>query len=469
MQFSNSKPNLQKSVQEIIAKEPKISAIVQKIVENKGRALLVGGAVRDLYLGVPVKDLDIEVYGISLSQLEHILRNFGVVSAVGKSFGVLRLHHLDIDWSLPRADSSGRRPQVVVDEHMSFEQAFKRRDLTMNAMGIDLTTYELIDPYHGLRDVRDKKLRATDLRLFVEDPLRFYRVMQFIGRFEMTPDVELNHLCSAMDLSGVSLERIEGEFEKLLLKSRRPSLGLRWMKSIGRLAELLPELAATVGVPQDARWHPEGDVFEHSMQALDAAAMLDYDNKEQKIMVMMAALCHDCGKATTTQIGHEGITCYGHDVEGEKLCLSFLKRITRKNTMLETVPKLVRYHMQPVHFVRGNAKPSAYKRLARKLAPHATLTMLALLALADARGCNSQGHEPLTIQDQEIEAFVRAAHDAQVEHRPEEPVLKGRDLLGHVEPGPRMGALLQEAYEIQLEEGIVDKDVLKQRVVGLKK
>src|SRR5581483_2368303 len=176
---------------------------------------------------------------------------YGPVSLVGKVFGVFRIHGLDIDWSLPRSDSSGRKPEVQIDPFMGYKEAFARRDLTINAMGIDLVSHALIDPFNGCADLKAGILRAPDAAFFVQDPLRFYRVMQFIGRFGYRPDDELNRICASMDIATVSRERIEVEFEKLFLRSEQPSLGLRWIEKLGRMREVLPELAATVGVMQD--------------------------------------------------------------------------------------------------------------------------------------------------------------------------------------------------------------------------
>ena len=134
----------------------KIRAIVDEIARHKGRALVVGGAVRDMVMEIAIKDLDIEVYGLHEEQLEKILAQFGPVSLVGKSFGVLRIAGLDVDWSLPRADSPGRKPTVVIDPHMTIEHAARRRDLTMNAMSFDIITQELIDPLGGLSDIKNK-------------------------------------------------------------------------------------------------------------------------------------------------------------------------------------------------------------------------------------------------------------------------------------------------------------------------
>jgi tRNA nucleotidyltransferase (CCA-adding enzyme) len=332
-------------------------------------------------------------------------------------------------------------------------------------MAINLHSFELIDPFGGLQDLHNKILRTPDETFFLEDPLRFYRVMQFIGRFDMYPDDALNSICAQMDLSGVSVERIEGEFEKLLLKSKEPSRGIRWLHAIGRLHEILPELADTISIAQDPVWHPEGDVFEHTMQTVDAAAVLEYNNDYEKLCVVYAALCHDLGKATTTEIVQERIHSYGHMRAGVALAKKMLKRITKKKDVIAAVAKLVRYHFEPIHFVENNAGPSAYKRLARKLAPEVSLQTLAKLALADQRGRNPKGNKPLSINVPAIKTFLQRAAQAAVLEYPEKSVLQGRDLLDVIKPGPKMGELLKRAYEIQLEEGIKNKDELKRRVL----
>ncbi len=459
---------IKKQIVFLLNQYPLVKKIVQTINQERGRALLVGGAVRDLLLDLQTKDLDIEIYGLTPEQLEKLLGQFGPVSLVGKVFGVFRVHGLDVDWSLPRADSPGRKPEVKIDPFMSFEDAFRRRDLTVNAMGIDIMTFELIDLFNGLQDVKNKILRTPDARFFIQDPLRFYRVMQFIGRFEMMPNKELNDICKSMDISEVSRERIEKECKKLFLKSKRPSLGIRWIYEIGRLHEVLPELYQTVGIKQDPKWHPEGEVFEHTMQTVDAAALIaqKYEDEFDKLVLSYAALCHDLGKVSTTEEMEEGIiTSLGHAKESEQLAKHMLKRITHHKELVETVAKLVRYHMHPVQLVFGHAKLSAYKRLANKLAPHTTLQMLADLSLADKRGRNPKGFELLQISDPDIDTFLVHAHKAKVLEEIEKPILLGRDLLDVIEPGPQMGDLLKKAYQIQIEEGIKNKKELKRRII----
>jgi len=462
---------VQSHLDNLLQQYPAIMPIVQAIAKQGGRALLVGGAVRDLLMDLPVKDLDIEVHGLHPEKLESILRMHGGVNFVGKSFGVYKFFHPqspDVDFSLPRVDASGRKPEVVIDPFMSLERAFARRDLTMNAMGIDLMTRELIDPFGGHEDLQKNILRAVDEQFFIEDPLRFFRVMQFIGRFDMTPDAQLNQICATIDIATVSVERIEKEFEKMLLKSQFPSRGIRWLRTINRLQEVLPEVAATVGIEQSAQWHPEGDVFEHSMQCLDAAARFEYEEESSKLIIMYAALCHDIGKATTTKKEADGkITSYAHAQVGAKMTAHLLPRITRKKDIIAAVVKLVDVHMIPLQLVADGSKPAAYKRLAHKLAPNVTMLMLADLALVDRQGRSPEGHIPLNGAEEDVDAFVRNAAAVEVLEQEEEPVLLGRDLLAiGIQPGPEMGKILARAYEIQIEEGIRDKDALIKRVAN---
>jgi tRNA nucleotidyltransferase (CCA-adding enzyme) len=449
-------------------KYDKIHEIVAAIAQHKGRALLVGGAVRDMVMHLAIKDVDIEVYGLTEQELENILKQFGPVSLVGKAFGVLRIHGLDVDWSLPRADSPGRKPTVVIDPHMPVETAARRRDLTMNAMAFDLITEQLIDPCGGMTDIKNKLLCTPDSRFFVQDPLRFYRVMQFIGRFEMMPDDELTGLCREMDISAVSRERIEEEFKKLLLRSTRPSLGIRWLHAIGRLQEILPELYDTVGIEQEPQWHPEGDVFEHSMQALDAAAIIaqKYDDEFDKLILLYAALCHDLGKVTTTREVNGVIKSIGHEKESKKCARTMMKRITHNGDLIDAVSSLVLHHMTPLQFTKNKAKLPAYQRLADKLSSLVNMSMLIDLCIADKRGRNGAGHIPLGIDFPDVAEFKEKTDRAGVMLGGVEPLLKGADIVDIVSPGPEMGRILRLAYDIQIEKSVTDKNILREYVVA---
>lgn len=438
-----------------------IASIAKDCADFGAQVYIVGGSVRDFFLSLPVKDIDIEVHGIDGERLAQILARYGVVDYVGKSFGVFRIHGIDIDWSLPRKDKSGRKPIVEIDPYMALKEAFRRRDLTINAMGVNVMTGELVDPFHGLDDLRNGILRSPDISLFAEDPLRFFRVMQFIARFAMYPDDQLNALCATMDIAAVSQERIAAEFEKMFLRSTRPSLGIRWLAAIGRLQEILPELYACINIQQNPAYHPEGDVFEHSMQALDEAARLRYDSKEEKLLILWAALCHDLGKATTTTIDADGrIHSYGHEKESALYAQRMLKRIINKRELILAIVKLVLHHMDVLSFIKNGATASAYKRLAQKLYPHVTIAMLCKLVQADKNGRTKDGQN-VKEKHEDLEQFIRNARAYGVFYHREEPLLKGRDLLAEFGAGPHLGRLLKEAYAMQIKKNMQDKDQLK--------
>ena len=465
-----------------------IKPILLSIINSGGIPYLVGGTVRDLILKKDPKDIDIEVHQTTISDLEKVLNSFGHVRVVGKKFGVLRIDGIDIDWSLPRKDSKGRKPSVEIDPGMTIDFALRRRDLTMNAMAIDLrdllkqkkidlSQSLIIDPYDGLKDLKNNVLRVVNEELFLEDPLRFFRVMQFIGRFEIMPDEELNKICKKMDLCDfttgkfVSKERIFEEIKKLFLKSKRPSLAFRWLKNISRLKDIFPEIYALIGVEQKKEYHPEGDVFEHTMQSIDAAAEFkEYYDENEKLLIMFSVLCHDFGKPETTD---KDLSCKGHEKTGVDIAKKFLKRITNNRILIESVSKLVLYHMRPPLLIEEKSKLKAYKRLAIKLYPQVNMRQLAIVSLVDQMGRKMKNIELLSEcynsnihYKEKFDGFLKMAKRAKIDKGPEKPVLLGKHILDVVEPGPQMGKILKKAYEIQIEDDVQDIEELKRRVLG---
>ena len=250
---------------EIPAKIIKLAKIIN---ENHGRAMLVGGCVRDELMKIAPKDFDVEVYGIEPPKLKEILKQFGRVDAVGESFTVYKIGQ-DLDVSLPRRErkvSRGHKGFIVEgDPQMSFEEAAKRRDFTINAIMKDILTGEIVDCYGGQDDIKLKKIRHIADETFVEDSLRVLRAAQFAARFEFEIDEKTIELCKTIDLTDLPKERLWGELEKLLLKSAKPSIGLKYFYELNIANQLFPELTALVGVPQEFEWHPEGDVDVHTL------------------------------------------------------------------------------------------------------------------------------------------------------------------------------------------------------------
>src|SRR5690242_17289627 len=245
----------------------KVLALAMAIRAEGGRALLVGGCVRDEQMGNEVKDWDLEVYQLAPERLRQLLDKFGTVNVVGEAFTVYKLSH-DLDVSIPRRErKSGRGHRAFVIEgepSMSVTDAARRRDFTINAILKDPLTGELIDPFDGQGDIIKRLLRAVSIDTFAEDSLRVLRAAQFASRFNFDIDATTVSLCRTIDLTDLPAERIWGEIEKLLLRSRLPSVGLHWLRELGAISQLFPEIEALISVPQDPVWHPEGDVFVHT-------------------------------------------------------------------------------------------------------------------------------------------------------------------------------------------------------------
>jgi tRNA nucleotidyltransferase (CCA-adding enzyme) len=446
-----------------------IAGIARAIRDAGGRSLLVGGWVRDRLLGIESKDFDLEVYGLSAERLEETLRRFGEVIAVGRAFGVLRVKGIEADFSLPRRDSRTGRGhrgfQVELDPGMTFAEAARRRDLTMNAIGFDPLTEEIIDPHHGRRDLEAKRLRAVDRLTFSEDSLRGLRVAQFAARFEMAPDEELVEICSTLDLSDLPGERMLEEFEKLLLKGVRPSRGFEFLRTTD-LLRFFPELKSMVGVPQDPQWHPEGTVWEHVLLVIDEAARLRTGDRDADLTLLFGALCHDLGKPLTTVEEDGRIRSPNHEEAGEPVARAFLERLRAPQALVAKVAGLTRYHLAPASFLKQGASARAYRRLARKLEEYGTSAhMLERVARADHFGRTTP--EALARRFPEGEEFLRRSRELQVEEHAVKDAVLGRHLIARgLTPGPGFGPILERCREVQEETGLADPEAILERVLG---
>ncbi|MFT3745831.1 MAG: HDIG domain-containing protein [Pyrinomonadaceae bacterium] len=302
--------------------------LARAVAGRGGRAMLVGGCVRDELMGVAHKDWDVEVYGIDPARLREILDSIGDVNVVGEAFAVYKIGS-DLDVSIPRRErkvSGGHRGFLVEgDPDMSFEEACSRRDFTVNAILRDVLTGEVIDPFNGQGDLRRKMLKMVSATTFPEDSLRALRAAQFAARFEFEIDAQTVDLCKTIDVTDLPKERIWGEMEKLLLLPQKPSIGLKWLYDFGVAKQLFPEMQALVGVPQEPAWHPEGDVDVHTLMVVDEARKLIDDlDHARKIAVMVGALAHDFGKPPTTEFVDGRIRSRGHDEAGVEPTLRFL-------------------------------------------------------------------------------------------------------------------------------------------------
>jgi tRNA nucleotidyltransferase (CCA-adding enzyme) len=434
------------------------AAIARAVRAEGGRALIVGGWVRDRVMGRPSKDMDIEVFGVPSERLKALLARFGGVNTVGESFTVYKVAGLDV--SLPRRESKTGRGHkgftVEGDPALSYEDAARRRDFTINALAWDPLTEEYLDPFGGRQDMERRILRAVDARTFAEDSLRVLRAVQFAARFEFVVDPATAALCRAIPLDDLPAERVWGEIEKLLLRAHRPSIGFALALELGVVERLFPELDALVGCPQEPEWHPEGDVWIHTLLVIDEARKrIDDLEYPQQVAVMLGAVCHDLGKPATTAFVDGRIRSLEHEEQGVPPSTSFLDRLNVHSLQGYDVRRqvlgIVANHLKPGMFCK--AQPPVGDGAFRRLALKVDLELLARVARADCEG-RGGGFDCSA-----MDWFVQRARELGVEHAAPDPLVKGRHLLElGVKPGPAIGEVLKQVYERQLDGSVADFD-----------
>lgn len=435
-----------------------VLAIARAVRDAGGRAFLVGGWVRDRLLERTSKDIDLEVFGLDATRLRAIVERFGRVDVVGESFAVIKIDNVDV--SLPRRESKSgvghRGFEVQGDPSLSFTEAARRRDFTMNAISEDPLTGEVIDPFDGRADLAARVLRMVDRHTFADDSLRVLRAVQFAARFDLSVDDDTAEVCRNIDLSDLPAERVWGEFEKLLLQAERPSIGLSLAWSLGVIHRVLPELVPLATCPQDPEWHPEGDVWTHTLMVVDEArARIDDLAHGPAVAMMLGALCHDIAKPLTTAIIDGRWRSPGHEEAGVEPATRVLDQLNIHSLngydVRRAVLGLVAQHLKPGAFHKDKARVSdgAFRRLAAKV----DLELLARFAKAD---CHGRGG---SFDCSAMDWFLDRARALGVEHDAPPPLLLGRHLLAlGMSPGPDIGRILKIVYEQQLDGDIATVD-----------
>lgn len=391
---------------------PKIlDAIFSELIYHGAQPLIVGGYIRDSLLGLASKDIDIEVYHIaSFDILEEILEKFGSVNIVGKSFGVckLSLDDLDLDFTLPRRENhiaKGHRGfSVSLLPDLDFYSAFSRRDFTVNAIGYDVATKEIIDPFHGMKDLETKILRYVNKKSFTEDPLRVLRAMQFSARFELSIDPSLQKLCHELiknnALRELSQERVFEEIKKLFLKAKKPSIGLTFLHSIEAFTYFKP-----LTILQELS-------LLKTMNALDTMACEENLDDKVKLPLMLAILCYELPKIEQTNL---------------------LTQLTNDTKLLKETAQLLTY----------------LPKIKEKMSDFELLTL--------AADCNLKRLFTLAEFLEDFKTFSLAekrvkASELGVLESKREPLLRGKDLQTFgIEPSKEYTQILQEAYKAQLQ------------------
>lgn len=454
----------------------KILRLAEIIEENGGRAMLVGGCVRDELMNVEPKDWDVEVYKIAPEKLREIISEFGEVNAVGEVFTVYKVGN-ELDVSLPRRErKTGRGHKGFVvegDPEMSFAEASKRRDFTINAILQDALTGEIIDCFDGRADLEKRVIRHVSNETFAEDSLRVLRAAQFAARFEFEIAKETIELCREIDLTDLPKERIWSELEKLLLKADKPSIGLKYFYELNIAAQLFPELVALVGVPQQKEWHPEGDVDVHTLMVTDEARKLIDDLPyAKKVTVMLGAVAHDFGKPATTAFFDGKWRSHAHDEAGIEPTISFLDTLgiftLDGYDVRSQILQLVRHHLTPGMFYKNPPGDGAFRRLARKVEPD----LLYRVSKADSLGRNPEWLP----KDQWFKAeaqdwFIERMRELNVEYEAPKPILMGRHLIElGLKPSAEFKNIIDAVFEKQLDGQITNLDEAiaeAKKIIGL--
>ena len=449
---------------------PKILEEILNDLQTIGATpIVVGGSVRDFFLNIPVKDYDIEIFGIdSLDIIQKSLEKFGSVKLVGKSFGVLtlRVNEYDFDFALPRIEkkigNSHQDFEVITNANLSFKEAAIRRDFTINAIGYDFFKQEFLDPFDGLKDLKNKIIKHINYKTFIEDSLRVYRAVQFASRFDFKIDESTKELCKQIvlndELKYLAKERIYEEFKKLFLKSSKPSIGFELLRELGVL-KYFDELEVLINCEQDKEYHPEGDVWIHTMMTLDEMARIlkeeQIDDEYRKLYLFYGILCHDFGKPFCTKEINGKITSHKHESLGIEPTVSFLSKLTNEKKFIEIVCTLVKNHLTPFQLYLSESSLKAIKRLSLKV----NIEDLCLVCLADCLG--------RTIKDKEkcpkaSSWLLEKAKELDIHNVSIKALVLGRDLIElGFKPSKEFKDILDFAFDLQIDENMNKEEIIE--------
>ncbi len=448
----------------------KIPKILENILDELrsigALPILVGGCVRDHFLNLPIKDYDIELFKIdSLDIVEKSLQKFGNVKQVGKSFGVLILSvdGYDFDFALARTEkkiSQGHKGfEVSINPNMDFKTASLRRDFTINSIGYDYLKKEFLDPNNGIEDLKNGVLKHIKDDTFIEDSLRVYRAVQFCARFDLTLHKTTFNICKNMVeqnlLEELPKERVFEEFKKLFLKSNKPSIGLTLLKDLGVLKHF-PELKALDGCIQDKEYHPEGDVWVHTLMTLDEMAKYKTGDEYRDLYLFYALLCHDLGKPFCTETTDKGrVTSHKHESLGVEPTISFLSRLTDEKKFIEKVVPLVKNHLAPFQLFKAESSIKAVKRLSLKC----NIEDLCIVCLCDCKGRTIPDKDKC---DKAITWVLEQARQMNISNEALKPLVQGRDLITlGMKPSKEFAMILEYALNLQIDEELEKDEILK--------
>lgn len=446
----------------MITRDEAVQKIARDAEKNGGRVYMVGGCVRDRLMGTEPKDVDIEVHGIAPDVLKAILSEIDEPMTFGESFGIYSLKGIDLDIAMPRmehATGRGHRDfEVDVDPFIGTEKAAMRRDFTINAMMRDVLSGEIVDHFGGLDDLEKGIIRHVNDKSFAEDPLRVFRAAQFAARFGFSVADETVEICKKMNVGELSSERVEGELRKALMGSARPSIFFQTLREMGQLRPWFRELEELIGLEQDPIFHPEGDVWTHTMEVIDRGAGLR-EEAEEPYAFMLLCLTHDLGKITTTSFDKGRIHAYDHENEGPAIAEAFLSRFVGSKDVIKYVLDMIPSHMKPNMVAYNHSKIKVTNRMFDGVPAPGDLI---LFSLAD---------RPVMAGDFRFEGDRDFLEERLGIYRETmaKPHVMGRDLIeAGFSPGEDFSEILEYAHKLRL-AGIEKPEALKQVISYAKK
>ncbi len=443
------------------------AAELARLFTRRGHQLaLVGGPVRDAFLRRAHGDIDLATDALPEQVLEIVTEWADVTWPVGIKFGTVGLRKGGTQFEITtyrseRYERHSRKPGVEYETSLSAD--LSRRDFTINAMAARLPGLELVDPFGGLADLRDKILRTPGRAIdsFDDDPLRILRAARFVAQLGVTPTQDVRHAMAelAPRLKIVSAERIAVELEKLL-RARRPggaSAGIDLLVQAGVAEQILPELPR-MRLEVDEH-HRHKDVYRHSLTVLDQAIALEQRyGLEGDLRLRLAALLHDIGKPKTRSLLPDGrVAFHHHDTVGAKLARSRLRSLRFPGDVTSDVAKLIGLHLRFHGFGTGEWTDSAVRRYVTDAGP--LLPRLHALTRADCTTRNKAKAARLSRSYDALERRITEL-EAQEELARIRPDLDGNeimDLLG-IPPGPQVGRARAYLLELRIEHGPLGHD-----------
>jgi len=458
---------------EAIAESVPVARLARAFADAGVELALVGGPVRDAFLGRPVNDLDFT----TSARPDQILDIIGPLAdshwETGREFGTIgaRVSGENVEITTYRADlydGVTRNPEVTFGD--SLEEDLIRRDFTVNAMALSLNPVRLIDPFGGIDDLLHRRLRTPrDAETcFTEDPLRMMRAARFVAQLGFELDEACEWAINALhaDLARISAERVRDELVKLL-SADDPIPGIQLMVRTGLADVVLPEVPA-LRLETDEHHHHK-DVYEHSLTVLTQAIEWErtrFGEGSPQIALRLAALLHDIGKPSTRRFEAGGaVSFYHHDVVGAKLAKKRLRELRFDNATIDSVAHLIELHLRFFGYSEGAWTDAAVRRYVRDAGDE--LAQLHILTRADVTTRNRRKAERLSFAYDDLEERIEVL-SSQEELASIRPDLDGEQIMTILQlpPGPVVGRAYKFLLELRLDEGPLGPDIARERLLS---